>query len=113
MKDEEFRKLLVEYAKEISDPENKKVGFIALRILVVVECPLFILLVDCNFKLKKISKSTFVSNKKLSKRTIKVGKFITGRLSNMMEQQEANWNTLDFVLIRPYLGVFIAHAVFK
>ena len=35
MKDEEFRKLLVEYAKEISDPENKKVGFIALRILVV------------------------------------------------------------------------------
>ena len=25
MKDEEFRKLLVEYAKEISDPENKKV----------------------------------------------------------------------------------------
>jgi len=24
MKDEEFRKLLVEYAKEISDPENKK-----------------------------------------------------------------------------------------
>ena len=35
MKDEEFRKLLVEYAKEISDPENKKVGFIAGRILVV------------------------------------------------------------------------------
>lgn len=115
MKDEEFRKLLVEYAKEISDPENKKVGFIALRIVFISsrECPLFILLVDCNFKLKKISQSTFVSNKKLSKRTIKVGKFITGRLSNMMEQQEANWNTLDFVLIRPYLGVFIAHAVFK
>lgn len=35
MKDEEFRKLLVEYAKEISDPENKKVGFIEGRILVV------------------------------------------------------------------------------
>ena len=85
MKDEEFRKLLVEYAKEISDPENKKVGFIAGRILVIIkECPLFIFFVDCNFKFKKISKSAFVSNKKLSKRTRKVGKFITGRLSNMM-----------------------------
>lgn len=48
MKDEEFRKLLVEYAKEISDPENKKVGFIAGRILVVKSVSLFILLVDCN-----------------------------------------------------------------
>ena len=34
MKDEQFRKLLVEYAKEISDPENKKVGFIAGRVFV-------------------------------------------------------------------------------
>jgi len=29
LKDEEFRKLLVEYAKEISDPENKKVNLSA------------------------------------------------------------------------------------
>lgn len=27
LKDEEFRKLLVQYAEEISDPENKKVRF--------------------------------------------------------------------------------------
>ena len=27
LKDEEFRKLLVQYAEEISDPENKKVSF--------------------------------------------------------------------------------------
>ena len=30
MKDEEFRKLLVDYAKEISDPENKKVSWFSL-----------------------------------------------------------------------------------
>lgn len=101
MKDEEFRKLLVEYAKEISDPENKKVGFIVGRILVIIiikECPLFILFVDCNFKFKKISKSTFVSNKKLSKRTRKVGKFITGRLSNMMGTSDDDK--------RPIIGIF-------
>lgn len=32
LKKPEFRKLLAEYAQEISDPENKKVHFLALAL---------------------------------------------------------------------------------
>lgn len=36
MQNEEFRKLLVEYAEEISDPENKKVNMDVVELLHLV-----------------------------------------------------------------------------